>query len=117
MRALHIKAGDVLLEQVDVDPDNFASFASYVNDDMPEVVRGTMLYEANAVMVVADNGHALDLPVNSIGSFLYGTQIHGHWIVGDVLLIGERMGGEGAEFCDLPEGVEERLAVLLDAMA
>lgn len=39
------------------------------------------------VLVVDDNGLLRDLPVNEAASLMYGTQYHGHPIVGDVLVM------------------------------
>ena len=38
------------------------------------------------VLVVDENGLLRDLPLNKAASYMYGTQYHGHPIVGDVLV-------------------------------
>ena len=39
------------------------------------------------VMVVNEEGLILDLPLNPYASILYGTQLHGHPIVGNVAIL------------------------------
>ena len=45
-------------------------------------------------MIVNEDGLNLGLPVNTIGSLLYGTQEHGHPIVGNAVVMkeGKRLG-------------------------
>ena len=42
-------------------------------------------YDKPLVFFVDDDGHAKGLPINMAGSILYGTTVHGHPIVGDIL--------------------------------
>ena len=46
------------------------------------------------LMIVNEDGLNLGLPVNTIGSLLYGTQKHGHPIVGNAVVMkeGKRLG-------------------------
>lgn len=46
------------------------------------------------LMIVNEDGLNLGLPVNTIGSLLYGTQEHGHPIVGNAVVMkeGKRLG-------------------------
>lgn len=99
MKAISIRA-DGTITQVDVDPDNFTEFQSYINDDFPNIVRRGPVELTEGVMVVADTGLLHDdWAVNPLASVLYG----GNFIKGDVLIIGEEMTHEGADFCDLPD--------------
>ena len=41
------------------------------------------------VMLVNEEGLLLNLDVNALGSFLYGTLAHGHPIVGDIVIMKE----------------------------
>lgn len=105
MKAISVKA-DGTIEQVDVNPENWEDFSSYINDDFPNIVRRGPVETlgAGVVMVVADTGLLRDLPQNKVGGALYG----GNHIVGDVLIIGEVVDPmEGADFSDLtdPDGV------------
>lgn len=54
-------------------------------------------------MLIDDNGIANKLPVNLSASWLYGADVHGCPIVGDVLIIGEYWEGDGISFCGLSE--------------
>lgn len=55
------------------------------------------------IMLVDEDGRHKDLPHNPRASFLYGQLVHGQPIVGDAFIVGEYIGAEGADFCDLPE--------------
>lgn len=44
-----------------------------------------------------------DLEVNLVASWLYESDIHGHPIMGTVLIIGEHWGGDGLEFCGMSD--------------
>lgn len=109
MKAISVKA-DGTITEVEVDPENFPEFQSFINDDFPNIVRrGPIeLLGTGTVMVVGDTGQLRGLPLNRMGTVLYG----GNAIVGDVLIIGEFLiPEEGADFCDLPDP-ENALAVL-----
>lgn len=53
-----------------------------------EVVRPVRLKRPYC-MIVNEEGLLLNLPINSFGSFLYGTNYHGNWILGDIVLLKE----------------------------
>ena len=61
------------------------------------------------VMLVDEEGLMKYLPVNEFGSWLYGTDIHGNPIVGDVLFVGTEYCKDGIRFCGLPDDVSENL--------
>ena len=46
-------------------------------------------------MIVNDEGVLLNLPRNIFGSFLYGTNYHGNWILGDIVLLKEGINSDG----------------------
>ena len=46
-------------------------------------------------MVVNEEGLLRNLPVNSFGSYLYGTDTHGSPIAGDIVLLGEGINSDG----------------------
>ena len=54
-------------------------------------------------MLVDEEGMIKKLPINMVASWLYGADMHGHPIVGDVLIAGEYWYGDGISFCGLSE--------------
>lgn len=54
-------------------------------------------------MLVDEEGLWHDVPVNTVGSWLYETDIHGHFIVGNILIIGEVWHRDGINFCGMNE--------------
>lgn len=54
-------------------------------------------------MLIDEEGLYHDLDVNYVGSFLYGTDTHGHPIVGTILIVGEQWTSDGLEFCGISE--------------
>lgn len=59
-----------------------------------EVVRPVRL-ERPYCMIVNEEGALLNLPRNIFGSFLYGTNYHGNWILGDIVLLKEGINSDG----------------------
>ena len=59
-----------------------------------EVVRPVRLKRPYC-MIVNDEGVLLNLPRNIFGSFLYGTNYHGNWILGDIVLLKEGINSDG----------------------
>lgn len=53
-------------------------------------------------MLVDEDGHYHDLPVNMVASWLYESDKHGYPILGNVLIIGEKWEGTGISFCGIP---------------
>lgn len=70
-----------------------------------EIVRGLHMAPTGVVMVVNENGLNMGLPINAIGSLLYGTPKHGSPIVGDVLLLYEGFTDDGPDFVEMPHSV------------
>lgn len=96
--------------------DNFLERLIGETCDIAERVRPRRLYEefgagaeatrfkGDAVsMLVDEMGISKNLPVNLAASWLYGADVHGCPIVGDVLIVGEYWHGEGISFCGLSE--------------
>ena len=54
-------------------------------------------------MLIDEEGRLKGLPVNMVASWLYGTDVHGCPIVGDVLIVGEYYSVDGISFCGLSE--------------
>ena len=46
-------------------------------------------------MIVNEEGVLLNLPINSFGSYLYGTDYHGNPILGDIVLVKEGIDSDG----------------------
>lgn len=59
-----------------------------------EIVRPVRL-KSPYCMIVNDEGVLLNLPRNIFGSFLYGTNYHGNWILGDIVLLKEGINSDG----------------------
>lgn len=59
-----------------------------------EIVRPVRL-ERPYCMIVNEEGALLNLPMNSFGSFLYGTDYHGNPILGDIVLLKEGINSDG----------------------
>ena len=54
-----------------------------------EVVHPRRLEAAPFVMIVNEEGRLEGLPLNTLGSFLYGAPIHGEPIVGSIIILQE----------------------------
>ena len=54
-------------------------------------------------MLVDEEGILKGLPYNLVGSYLYETDIHGNYIVGNILIAGEVMTEDGICFCGMSE--------------
>lgn len=55
------------------------------------------------LMVVNEDGLRLELPLNAIGSVLYGTLAHGHPIVGDIVIMKEGWTEDGPDVVGLTD--------------
>jgi len=51
-----------------------------------------------------------NLEDNLVGSYLYESDKHGHFIAGNILFVGEAWGRDGIDFCGI---VEDQFAILL----
>ena len=56
-----------------------------------------------ANILIDEDGHYHKLPVNVVGSWMYGTDKHGYPILGNILVAGETWHGAGIDFCGLSE--------------
>lgn len=54
-------------------------------------------------MLIDEEGLYHDLDLNYVGSYLYETDMHGHPIVGTILIVGEKWGSDGIDFCGMAE--------------
>jgi hypothetical protein len=100
------------IEQVDV-AHEWEAIVDLIGGFMEIIRNGPgVLATPGIVMVVDEEGLLKRRPYNVVASYLYGEALHGQPIVGDVLIIGEGMGPEGADFCDLPDP-DSTLAALL----
>ena len=72
---------------VDVNFDNWESLAKQVGGYI-ETVRTQIMndfFGEQIVMIVHEEGILKKLPVNAVGSYMYGTHEHGHPIVGNIV--------------------------------
>lgn len=65
-------------------------------------------------MVVNEEGRLRGLPVNPIGSYLYGTYDHGEPIVGDIVIMKEGFTDGEPDIVGLDDLDVQQLALLLD---
>lgn len=54
-------------------------------------------------MVVNEEGLLHNLPLNLYGSYLYGTDLHGNPIAGDIVILKEEWGNDGIDLAGLPD--------------
>ena len=54
-------------------------------------------------MLVDEEGLWKNLPINIIGSWLYESDLHGHPIVGNILIAGEVYKNSGISFCGMSD--------------
>lgn len=57
-----------------------------------------------------------DLEVNVVASWLYESDLHGHPIMGNILVIGEYWGSDGVEFCGMSDEQYNLLYPKLEAL-
>lgn len=55
------------------------------------------------VMIVNDEGLLRELPMNMVGSVLYGTHNHGHPIVGNIVIMKTGLTSEGTDIVGLDD--------------
>lgn len=67
-------------------------------------------------MLVDEEGMYKRSRSNLIGSYLYGTDVHGYPIMGNILIVGEKWGDEGIDFCGIEKSVFEPLQQQLNDM-
>lgn len=78
----------------------------------PEFVHPKRLPHPFAI-AVDEIGLYKDLPMNLIGSWLYQTDIHGHPIVGDLLILKDVMTGSGPDISGLDDADVATLSAFL----
>ena len=79
-----------------------------------DIVHPTGLAEP-LVMIVNDEGLILELPMNTIGSLLYGTHIHGVPIVGNLVIMKTGWTDDGPDIVGLDDQEVEELTASLKA--
>ncbi len=67
------------------------------------------------VMIVNEEGLILELPMNTIGSLLYGTHIHGAPIVGNLVIMKTGWTDDGPDIVGLDDQEVEELTASLKA--
>lgn len=67
-------------------------------------------------MLIDEEGLLKENEPNLIGSYLYGTDRHGHPIMGNILFVGEEWTGDGIDFCGIEESVFMTLELQLNNM-
>lgn len=60
-----------------------------------EIVHPMRLADTDLIMIVNKEGRLNHLPVNSLGSYLYGVDLHGEVIVGDIVIMSEGYNFDG----------------------
>ena len=60
-------------------------------------------------MLIDEEGLLKENEPNVIGSYLYETDIHGHPIMGNILIVGEKWGSDGIDFCGIEDSAFEEL--------
>lgn len=58
---------------------------------------------SGVIMLADEEGSYHDVKINPVGSYLYESDIHGTPIVGNILIIGEHITEDGAEFSGISE--------------
>lgn len=84
-------------------------------DGYMEIVRPINLPEPQ-VMIVDDEGLLKNLPLNFIGSYLYGTAIHGNPIVGTVIIMKQGWTDNGPDIVGLDDDEAESIRDRFTAM-
>ena len=79
-----------------------------------EVVRPVRLKRPYC-MIVNEEGALINLPRNIFGSFLYGTNYHGNWILGDIVFLKEGINSDGE--CDILGLDEQDIKYLRDMVS
>lgn len=69
------------------------------------------------VMIVDEEGLLKELPLNTIGSYLYETDKHNQPIVGDIIIMQEAMGIDGIDLVGLEQSQIDQLTLHFGNMA
>ena len=91
----------------------------YTDHGGPVKQADSLPYKGMASMLIDECGRLKDNEVNVIASWLYGTDLHGSVIVGNVIFCGECFDDEslGLDFCGLEPDVEEKILKMLRDLA
>ena len=89
---------------IDINVNDYKEVNREIKCDLAEVVKTQIMWDyfgQPILMLVDEEGRLKNPRLNSVGSYLYGTHLHRHPIVGDVLFVvpdGEQFAGfENAE--------------------
>lgn len=91
------------MKAIKITTDNKISAVEFSNNciDAKSILNGWPEYitprfaEKNTVIIADENGIFKNLKLNKAGSLMYGTQFHGHPIVGDILVIKKGFNKDG----------------------
>lgn len=86
MKAILITTNDQILT-VEVQKPLYKSIGQLV-DGFIEIVRPINL-QRPYVMICNEDYCALEMPFNILGSYMYGTQVHGHPVLGNIVIMKE----------------------------
>jgi len=102
-----------VLDVIEIEPPVYKGLHELFGDYF-EIVRPRGL-KPQFVMIVDESGLLKELPINIVGSVLYGTHSHGQPIAGDIVIMREKHNFDGADLASL-EGadVSELIALLND---
>ena len=87
MKTIKITANNKL-SIIDADFDNYRDIQKAVGCEYFEIVKTQRLFDffgGPVLFCVDESGLLKNLPLNWVGSFFYGTESHGHPIVGDIV--------------------------------
>lgn len=67
-------------------------------------------------MLIDEEGMLKENEPNMLGSYLYESDRHGYPIMGNILLVGEKLDEEGIDFCGIEDSVFRKLAGQIEEM-
>lgn len=73
---------------INIDLNNYKEINKEIKCDISEVVKTRFMWDffgQPVLMLVDEEGILKNLKLNSVGSYMYGTHLHGHPIVGDII--------------------------------
>jgi len=67
-------------------------------------------------MLIDEEGMLKENEPNMLGSYLYESDRHGYPIMGNILLVGEKLDEDGIDFCGIEDSVFRKLAGQIEEM-
>lgn len=109
MKVLLITTSNTIsVEEINTEP-KWQAFAKLLGCSWIEIVHPRGL-QSPLCMIVDEEGLLCDEPkINLVGSFLYGTHIHGSPIVGDIVIAAEGFVDEGVDIVGLDDNEIQKL--------